>query len=229
MSLNGLKKTIVFASLEGKKLIDALLNDAATANGRTVSAALEYHLLYEPLLPQNKNAASWIIMMYQDQKSIGSVITECMSFFAANPRNCSVNDFATILQFCRFWGGDTETKLPDQYALSYLNTQVDCLVEFMQQTAETTDDIYLKTDLLREAKRMKKLITDATEQMSEAGVTIDSLYFFEVLSAFPSLSKCNRTYRLMAWLAKHCCWRDTAKSRYALIQILKCISRDWER
>lgn len=229
MSLNILKKTIVFSSAEGKQLIDSLLADSSAANGRTLSASLEYHLLYEPLLPQNQNAATWIIHMHQAQTSVGYVIADCMSYLAAIDSNRNADAFRAILQYCKLWGGDTEAHFTDQYSVSYLSTQVNSVIEDMKKIAETTTDIYLETDLFREANRMQCVIDDAVKKVStaETGVEIDALYFFEVLAAYPVLGHCERAYRLVSWLAKHCQWRDTAKSRYAVIQLLKNVSRDW--
>lgn len=229
MSLNALKKTIVFSSLEGKNLIDAMLNDAATANGRTLSAALEYHLLYEPLLPSNQTASAWIILMYQKDKSIGDIIADCASYLSAVEKNRNTETFRTILEYCKIWGESTETNLSDKYAVSYLSNQVSCVIDEMKKIADTTNDIYLKTDMHREANRMQHIIDDAAEQITNAksGIVIDALYFFEVLAAYPILEHCDRAYRLVSWLAKNCQWHDNAKSRYLLVRLLKKISRDW--
>lgn len=228
MSLNALKKTIVFSSLEGKKLIDAMLNDAATANRRTLSAALEYHLLYEPLLPANQTASAWIILMYQQEKSIGNVISDCAAYLAAVDKNRNIETFRAIVQYCKFWGGDTAANFVDKYSIAYLSTQVRCVIEEMQEIAEATNDIYLKDDLSREANRMQLLIDDAAEQIEgEASVEIDALYFWEVFSTYPIIGQFERAYRLVAWLAKHCCWRETAQARYALVQLLKTVSNNW--
>lgn len=230
MSLNSLKKTVVFSSLEGKNLIDALLSDAANATGRTLSAALEYHLLHESLLPQNETAAAWIILLYQQHKSIGNVISDLAAYLAAVEKNRSVEAFRAILQFCKMWGNDTAAVFDDEYSLSYLTTQVNCVTEFMTDVAEAeqTSDIYLTTDLLREANRMELLVKDAAAQITvKSPVEIDALYFWEIFAAYPIIERCERAYRLIAWLAQHCCWRETAKSRYSLVQLLKMVSRNW--
>lgn len=230
MSLNGLKKTVVFSSLEGKNLIDALLSDAANATGRTLSAALEYHLLHDSLLPQNETAAAWIIMLYRQEKSIGNVISDLAAYLAAVEKNRNVETFRAILQFCKMWGNDAAAVLDDEYSLSYLTTQVNCVTEFMTKVADAaqSSDIYLTTDLLREANRMELLVKDAAAQINDkAPVEIDALYFWEVFAAYPVIGRCERAYRLVAWLAKHCCWRDNAQARYSLVRLLKMVSRDW--
>ena len=225
MSLNGLKKTVVFSSIENKNLIEAFIADEAEATGRTLSSTLEFHLLYEPLLPRSKNAAAWIRAMYQEKLSIGDVISNYSAFISENNCKITSDNYKNLMQFCRVWGGDTEAWLPDEYAISCLSTQVDCVTDFMCQIATNPEtDIYMQSDLKREAKRMKALIADAAEKaaISKSGkVNIDALYFYEVFAAYPVLQKCNRTFRLLSLLAKFGQWRENPKGRYILIELLK--------
>lgn len=92
---------MVFSSLEGKNLIDALLSDAANATGRTLSAALEYHLLHDSLLPQNETAAAWIIMLYQQEKSIGNVISDLAAYLAAVEKIAMSKHFEPFCNFAK--------------------------------------------------------------------------------------------------------------------------------
>lgn len=224
MSFNGLKKTVVFSSIETKNLIEASISDEATATGRTLSSTLEFHLLYEPLLPQSKTAATWIREMYQKKLSIGTVISDYFAFIADNNFKISIENYKSLLQFCKIWGGDTEAHFADQYSIEVLSTQVDCVTDFLLQNADAPEtDIYLQADLKREAKRMKAVIADATAKaaISMNKVSIDVLYFYEVCGAFPILKECNRTFKLLACLAKCGQWNDNAKGRYILVELLK--------
>lgn len=232
MSLNNLKKTIVFSSPQGKNLIEAMIEDEAPVTGRTLSATLEFHLLHDALLPSNPTAAALVVELYSHKTSVGFPIAEITSYLAAGIDNYAKysNAYDAIIQYCKFWMSDINAHFPDLYSVSYLRTQVNSIIDVMLQASTTTDNIYVKLDLEREAARMKTIIDDAFQKSAtpQASIEIDALYFLETLSIFPQLKSFGRTYRLLSWLAKHITWKTTPKSRYELVQLFKEISREWD-
>lgn len=224
MSNNALKKTIVFSSIKGKKLIDAIIDDTAEATGMTVSAALEYELLYNALLPKNRYAMLWAEDMYSGRSTVGDCISVLSMHLAAGingrPRTDAL--FERIIWFCRRYGADSNAAFADIDEVNYLREQVECVADVMRRYGDADCENFDYIDIGREAAALEVKTADA-----ERTLHIDAWFIWEVLSAYPdAVKQYGRTYRMIGWLAKHCAWDNSAKARYNLLQLLRAVSLD---
>ena len=222
MSNNALKKTIVFSSVEGKKLIDAIIDDTAAATGMTVSAALEHELLYNALLPKNRDAMLRAEDMYSGRSTVGDCISGLSMYLAAGingrPRTDSL--FERIIWFCRRYGADCNASFADIGEVNYLREQAECVADVMRRYGEAGSENFDYIDIGREAAALETKTADA-----ERTLHIDAWFFWEVLSAYPDAVKnYGRTYRLIGWLSKRCKWDNSPKARYNLLQLLRAVN-----
>lgn len=217
MSLNALKKTVIFSSQAGKDLIAAMIADDAAVTGRTVSAALEYRLLYDPLLPQDKTAAFWLQRMYSGHETAGPVISDYAAYISALPeRYLDTAAFLSLVWFCRTYCLPV-ARFVDQHEVAYLQAQVSSVTEYMRDAAAASEDTAASLLMLKEVDRIEKEASAALEML-----TLDVMYVYEVFSAYPdAVCGCGRTYRLISWIARHCEWEDSAKARYDVVRLMK--------
>ena len=222
MSNNKLKKTIVFSTLEGKQLIESIIDDTASATGMTVSATLENELLYNALLPKNENAALWIRDLYQGRGTVGSVIASLAAYLATGIDGYPITDavFERLIWFCRNWGADINASFNDADSVHYLQDQTESVADVMREYAKSHDDGTSILDIEREAAALERTASDALNSLH-----VDALFYWEVFSAYPEAVKnYGRTYRLIAWIAKHCAWDNSPKARYRLLTLMREIS-----
>lgn len=81
MSLNSLKKQLIFSSVETKELVDVMIEDQSKCLRKKPSAILEKMVLDE-LLSNNNQIRFWILDLYQG-KSSGDTLSSVFNYNAA--------------------------------------------------------------------------------------------------------------------------------------------------
>lgn len=89
------KKTFVYGSPSSKKLIEGRLKDRISVTKDTESALIE-EALYRALMPNNKNAACWIELMYEEE-GLAAAYSRAFSHLATIIRKSGVSNTASTL------------------------------------------------------------------------------------------------------------------------------------
>lgn len=208
-----LKKTIAFATPEGKAIIDNALSLEAQCSGWTIAGLLETHLL-NSILPRNEPYTTFARLLLLNQLDIRDVVVKWAAFLAAgiSPNPKTPKDFETLIHFCLYYSS-TDITFPDKDSISYFRSQADSVLSLFDAYKDSADYGYMKSE-----------INCLTHRLSDLDHTpiFDSKYLFEFLSVFADQVKnFDRTYRLISFVARLCTWADTDRARYALLNNLR--------
>lgn len=161
MSLNSLKKMIIFSSDKTKNLIEKCVNDEAQQMNRSASSIIEKNLL-SAYLPQNKTAKLCVEIMYAENDSQKGIGTALGLVFANS--SIIVDDMNILLPFVEY--------LHQKICLSYmchdgaapgfksLMKKIDWLAKEFDILLDNTEDPFLKIDYRKTADYIRELVED---------------------------------------------------------------------
>lgn len=225
MSLNSLKKMIIFSNDRTRKIIEGMIADEATIEKRSASALIEKHLMDE-LLPQNQNAAMWIQLLYDGSWEIGDVLQACFAYLSAGIDWKAKHDNAfELVKFAQHWDLMANVN-PDSEAqeMYHFLSQLDSVAtKLMIIATESVDGEY---EAKKEAEWARELYKITFEEPDK--IRFGDIYQL-VLNNWEFLKNWSITYRLLADMSimqKN--WINTEETRYELTKILKCVSSEWE-
>ena len=228
MSLNTLKKMIVFSSDRAKRIIENLIADEAQIENRSASALIEKHLM-DDLLPENSNARFWLEPLYNGDWGIGDVLNAAFGTNAAGTRGAwssKWDNFLPLVQFAlRQECACNTVPTGEEHELHHFRSQLDSICNKLEGLADDEDNEnrYFYSN---EAKYARDLLKEATEEPQ----FMRYCNFYQlVIDNWEVLKDWSITFRMLSDLASmEKGWHNTPESRYELTQILKEISKDWD-
>ena len=224
MSLNNVKKMIIFSSDRIKTIVEKMVSDEATIEKRSASAIIEKHILND-LLPKNPNAAMWLQFLYDGSWGIGDVLGACFGDLSAGVDwQAKYDNALDIVKFANHWVCMTGSRPdPEAYKNPHFLSQFDSVVTKLETIAEeATSGQYEAQKKAEFAKDLYNIAKDKPEDM-----VYSSIYLL-LLDNWEYLKNWSITYRLLADIvAMNKDWRNTEETRYELTQLLITVSAEW--
>ena len=210
--------------LQERTLIDGIANDEAAIYKRPTSGIIELHLL-NSMLPQNRNAAAFIRLLYSDSEmDIERTFNAVFGYLAAGI-NWEARETNARPLVMLYHEASINSAVPTgkEKEWPYIASQLDSIAEKLERAAATNKDH--ERDLRKDAEYVRDIISEIEkhpEYIRFASIT--SL----ILSNWEWLNNFTRTYRLLSVLATmQNGIRNDAETRYNLVRILKEISMEW--
>lgn len=227
MSLNNLKKMIVFSSDKAKQIIENLIADEAIIENRSASALIEKHLM-DDLLPKNNNARLWLELLYTEEWGIGDVLKAAFSTNAAGTRGAWSSKWDNLLPLVEYALRQeilcNTVPTGKERELHHFRSQLDSICNKLEGLAADEDNknSYFYSN---EAKFARELLKEANE---EPEFMRYCNFYSLVIDNWNVLKDWSITFRMLNDLAAmEQGWRTTPESRYELTQIIKELSIDW--
>ena len=224
MSLNNLKKMIIFSNDRIKTIVEKMVSDEATVEKRSASALIEKHILND-LLPENPCAAMWLQLLYDGSWGIGEVLEACFANLSAGIYWQAKHDNAlNIVKFAHHWESMANNiPDPESHEMHHFLSQLDSVVTKLEIIAEETQNGQYEAQ--KEAKWAKDLYNIAKTEPEY--MRFSNIYQL-LLNNWEHLKNWTITYRLLAdMVAMQKNWRNTEETRYELTQILTAVSAEW--
>lgn len=225
MSLNILKKMIVFSTERTRKIIENIIADEAFVERRSASALIEKHLLND-LLPKNSSASSWLQLLYDGSWGIGDVLQACFSDLSAGVYWESKYDNALdLVKFSHHWdimaNNKPDPEAPEMYHyLSLFDSLVTKLDTIAKENVDGKFEAQTEADWARELYRISK---EEPQFMRLCNT------YQLIINNWTVLKNWSITYRILADLvAMQPDWRNTEETRYELKKILTAMSDEWD-
>lgn len=212
-SLN--RKTFVYSSDRARKICEGLLKDSAETKKITESVLIENSIL-STLLPQHRDAASWVELMY-DGETLADAYARAFCGFASGTYYQAAHDngqplveefrHLISLSIYRFSGKEAEYQ--------HLIQQLTYLLELFPDSNPWHDRQLLEHFIAQ-------LKSDPMDVSAQDLVAL-------ILRNFAVLGNNTRTYRVLMDIAAAAAptLRDTPALRIAYIETLGQISREW--
>lgn len=224
MSLNNLKKMIIFSNDRIKAIVERMVSDEATVEKRSASALIEKHILND-LLPENPNAAMWLQLLYDGSWGIGEVLEACFADLSAGVYWQAKHDNALdIVKFAQHWECMANNMPdPEAHEMHHFLSQLDSVVTKLETIAEeATSGQYEAQKEAEWAKDLYNIAKDEPEYMRFSNI------YQLLLNNWEHLKNWSITYRLLAdMVAMQKNWRNTEETRYKLTQLLTTVSAEW--
>lgn len=217
MSLNSLKKQLLFSSVETKELVDVMIEDQSKCLRKKPSAILEKMVLDE-LLSNNNQIRFWILDLYQG-KSSGDTLSSVFNYNAAGVKWKSLG--LPLLPFIEFAIDEQKFIDKDEFDNdSVTSNLIDYLIQlknnFMVSSNNERDTnakykIGLETleffiDVLNNGNNEIRFVMIYRFFKDYWDILKDSAYTFKALSELVSIQKG---------------WRNDNYSRFALVCCLR--------
>lgn len=210
MSNNNLKKTLIFSGENERAVIEGLVKDEAVCNKRSESATIEDALL-DALLPEHKDAASWVCNLYLGG-SLCNAYASTFAFLSAG------NDWAA-----REPNGHPLVKC--FYDLLTKNESDISIAEHSKQRIQ----LYWKA-ILELVCKNNHVEAQCGENLLTAGSLeeiLDVVHY--ILTNWMYLSNYTYTYRILSAIARSIEIREiTSQDRIVYVRALKLLSPGWD-
>ena len=209
------KKTFAYSCDRMRKVCEGLLKDRSETDKVTTSVLIENSIL-NTLLPQHRDAAMWVELMYDDETLADAYARAFCglasgTYYQANRDNGQplVEEFRHLvsLSIYRFSGRETE--------FQHLVQQLTYLLELLPDSNPWHDRQLLEHFI-------QQLKTDPMDVSAQDLVAL-------ILRNFATIGNNTRTYRALMDIASIAApkLRDTPALRIAYIDTLDQISREW--
>lgn len=217
MSLNSLKKQLIFSSVETKELVDVMIEDQSKCLRKKPSAILEKMVLDE-LLSNNNQIRFWILDLYQG-KSSGDTLSSVFNYNAAGVKWNSLGlPLLPLIEFAideqKYIDNDEFDK--DSIASNLIDYLIQLKNIFMENSnyerdADAKHKNGLETleffiDVLKNGNQKIQFVMIYRFFKDYWDILKDSAYTFKALSDFASIQKG---------------WRNDNYSRFALVCCLR--------
>lgn len=228
MSLNNLKKMIIFSNQRIKLIIENIIADEATVKKRSASSVIEKHLIND-LLPQNKNASYWLQLLYDESWKISDVLDAVFAWNAAGTRGAWSSKYNNLRPLVEFAAEQSclcnTTPSGKEQEIYHFLTQLDSVCEKFKSLSDEATNDQKKYYYKNEEKWARELLKEAIED--PRSMRYYNFYTL-VLNNWDDLKDWSITFRMLSDLAaleKNL--RNTEETRYELTQIMKKISAEW--
>lgn len=217
MSLNSLKKQLIFSSVETKELVDVMIEDQSKCLRKKTSAILEKMVLDE-LLSNNNQIRFWILDLYQG-KSSGDTLSSVFNYNAAGVKWKSLG--LPLLPLIEFAIDEQKFIDKDEFDKDSITSNlIDYLIQLKNILMENSNnerdsDVKCKKglecleffiDVLKKGNQKLRFVMIYRFFKDYWDILKDSAYTFKVLSDLASMQKG---------------WRSDNYSRFALVCCLR--------
>lgn len=225
MARNKTQKITV--SFENPELIKRLVGDTAMLENKSASAIIERTVL-QSLLPKNNEAKAIVTnFLYSENGGIGKTLAAEFENNASGTNWDAVHDnLLPLVHFAKTQEFFCNTTLTGkEKELYHMASQVQFIIDKLNQISEETDDLTKQSYYKREAIFGSHLLEELKE---EPGFSRLINFYQLLLNNWDHLKNWTITYRLLSDLAKiEKGWRDTPETRMELLQIIKNVSSEW--
>ena len=219
------KKLISFTNFP---LINRLVKDEAEIENRADSAVIETRLL-ESYLPSNRKARFLVeTCLYCENGDIGDTISAIFSLPSATyDISLKYGDLRPVLEFaheqqclCRTIPTGKEPEHP--HFCSQLDSVATILEDLQKETTSSTQQLAY----YHESKWARDLLEIAQKEPDQ--LRYSNIYQL-VMNNWDALKDHPITYRLLSDLAAmEKGWKNTARTRFELLQIIKTVAKEWD-
>lgn len=224
MSLNSLKKMMIFSSEKNKKIIENMVSDESKVQNQSSSGVIELYLLNN-LLPKNKDASNWVRFLYDESWDINDVLEAVFSYLAVGVNwEARYDNGFEIVEYASKLEQKNKNRFNKKSGeMNYFLSQFDSVVQKMQLVAEKAGNN--KVEAKNEAEDLATLYDTLRNNSQE--VSFEEIYFY-ILYNWEVLKNWTITYRLLMSLVRmQKKWDNTEEERYVLVQKLKHVSNKW--
>lgn len=226
MSMNSLKKNLVFSSMEVKEFVDKMVSDESLASRRKPSAILE-PLILNGLTTTNSQVSFWIQCLYSDW-TIGEVLESIFSY-NANGVNWKSNNLP-LLPFIEFAIYEQKfikvNSLKDE-RIHHLTDTLDSILRIFKDLKENNLDMESQSKY-RNAIGVLEYLIEALKNEDYEGQFMSLFRFFK--EYWNDCSDSTHTFRALADIAHiQKGWRNTPESRYELTVLLRDLATRWPK
>ena len=227
MSLNSLKKMIVFSSERAKTIIENMVRDEAEIENRSASSLIENHILND-LLPKNRDARFWAELLNSGEWGIGETLNAIFSTESAGTRGPWSSRWGNLLPIVKFAHSQEAfcNTMPtgEEHELYHFRSQLDSICKKLESLAEDKDNenhpVYRN-----ESKYARELLKEAENEPQ----FMHYINFYSlVIDNWDVLKDWSIPFRMLADLAvMEKGWNNTAETRFELTKLLKEVSMEW--
>lgn len=227
MSLNNLKKMIIFSDLTTKNLIEKLVSTEASLEKRSASSVIESRLL-DSFLPRERNARCWAqYYLFDDNKGVGKVLDAVFAFNAAGINWGSKYD--NLLPLVEFASNQSslsnETPTGREQELYHCCSNLDSVVKKLHHLSTKANDSLIQQYYEKESQMAECYLN---QLKSEPQCVRYANIFQLLLNNWEDLKGWSITYRLLSDLAVlEKGWENTAEVQMELLKILNDVSQEW--
>lgn len=218
MSLNNLKKMIIFSTQNIRSVIEGFAADEAVIEKRSASSIIENHILND-ILPENKDASYFCRSMYDEAAwSVSECLKNIFSYMAAgvNWKAKHKNGFE-IVNFAYKLACQRNYRISsDKKEIYHFRSAFDAVNVVIQEKCDDTTMKKWSSELLKSCQ--------AEEVDLESGMII-----LLIINNWHILGDYTYTYRMLTdifAMAKD--EKSTAEDRIELVNILKDVSKEWD-
>lgn len=226
MSLNSLKKQLLFSSVENKELVDEMVDDESKSLRKKPSAILELMVL-DGLLTKNDQIKFWIVNLYRGCSS-GVILSSVFDYNSAgvNWKSCNL----PLLPFIEFAINEQKFIIDykvDKEPIYHLLNCMDSIKRILEKLKEDNMDIESNLkyrDALETIDYFIKQLSDGEEEIQFVA------YYRFFKKYWDDLKDSTHTFRALCDLASmQQGWRNESESRYALTQCLRDLADKWPK
>lgn len=226
MSLNSLKKQIIFSSIENKELVDEMVEDQSKSLRKKPSAILELTVL-NGLISENDQIRFWIVNLYRGCSS-GVILSSVFDFNSAgvNWKSCNL----PLLPFIEF--AINEQKYIKKYEVDeepiyHLLNCMDSIKRILEKLKEDNMDIESNLKYRDALETIDYFIS----QLNDGKEEIQFVAYYRFFKKYwNDLKDSTHTFRALCDLATmQQGWRNESESRYALTQCLRDLADKWPK
>lgn len=226
MSLNSLKKQLIFSCIENKELVDVMVEDQSKSLRKKPSAILELTVL-NGLLSENDQIKFWIVSLYRGCSS-GVILSSVFDFNSAgvNWKSCNL----PLLPFIEF--AINEQKFIKEYEvdkepINHLLNCLDSIKRILEKLKE--DNMDIESNL--KYRDALEIIDYFISQLNDEKEEIQFVAYYRFFKKYwNDLKDSTHTFRALCDLATmQQGWRNESESRYALTQCLRDLADKWPK
>lgn len=226
MSLNSLKKQLIFSCIENKELVDVMVEDQSKSLRKKPSAILELTVL-NGLLSENDQIKFWIVNLYRGCSS-GVILSSVFDFNSAgvNWKSCNL----PLLPFIEF--AINEQKFIKEYEVDkepiyHLLNCLDSIKRILEKLKE--DNMDIESNL--KYRDALEIIDYFISQLNDEKEEIQFVAYYRFFKKYwNDLKDSTHTFRALCDLATmQQGWRNESESRYALTQCLRDLADKWPK
>lgn len=225
MSLNNLKKTIIFSSEKAKHIVESIVADQAEIEKRSASSVMENHL-QAAILPANKDGRFFVEnYLYNSENGIGDTLHAIFSCCSSGTNwNSSHDNLLAIVQFAKREESFCNTTPSGE------EVELHHCVSQMKSVVERFDYLIKNSPQNQEYKKSKNWAQSLLDELQSDPKFSRYANFYQILlDNWDDFKGWSITYRLLDDLAQmEKGWRNYAETKIELLNIIKQVTDEWE-
>lgn len=224
MSLNNLKKNLLFSSVENKELVDKMINEESKYTGNKPSIILE-RAIFDSKLTKNNQIRFWIINLHRECSS-GDILSSVFEYNSdgINWKSCGL-PLLPFIEFAIDEQRNIKKYVVDKDPIPHLLDCLDSIVKIIDGLKENCLDIESN---LRYAGALE-MLDYFIRQLNEEDERIQFVTYYRFFQEFwDDLKDSTFTFRALSDLTRiQKGWRNDDESRYLLTRNLRELAQKW--